>query len=588
MATTDSRTGFRLPWSTDRAASREASAEPADELVAAAPASDTDTPPASMPGPGDTIDQGAAGDGALGQEGLVTTLAPDAAQHPVTAASPAPEPATPWAATQADDAPAPIADAPAPAPDAGPGLPSLAPTPARRPTKFLADLTRAMQAAAEQARSATLEQYRSEGTSVIEQIHARSATGATELRRHADDDVAAIKDWSKAEIARIREETERRITSRREQLEGQLERHAAIIEHEIEKVRGRISTFESDMGTFFDDLLREEDPAVFAARAANLPEPPSFENLDDDAVASLLEEPGVGVPPPAVEAVADAPVEVEAGPEAAAALVVEDEPEAPPEIEAAADVAVAAVGDVEVASEMGTDTEDAVETAELQPSDDGSVDREAAMAAIQAAAEAAASFEMADAVTEAADAALDQTDEAPAPEPQAEADAEVESPVEVDATPAPDTMPRPELDPRLAMLGLTPDFAAAEEAAAEAAAAEVEDLPEIGGDALEARLSGLVPGEAHGPATETVTTQVIVTGLVSVASIASFKRHLGRLAGVAHVGVSSGPDGEFLFSVQHEQGTSLRELIPTLPGFGARVVGAGDGIVHVSAQDPQD
>jgi hypothetical protein len=140
------------------------------------------------------------------------------------------------------------------------------------------------------------------------------------------------------------------------------------------------------------------------------------------------------------------------------------------------------------------------------------------------------------------------------------------------------------------MLGLTPDFAAAEMAAAEAAAAMADDeeVPEIGGDALELRLAGLVPGETPAPTTETITTQVIVTGLVSVASIASFKRHLGRLAGVAHVGVSSGPDGEFLFAVQHEQGSSLRDLIPTLPGFGARVVGASDGVVHVSAQDPQD
>ncbi len=144
------------------------------------------------------------------------------------------------------------------------------------------------------------------------------------------------------------------------------------------------------------------------------------------------------------------------------------------------------------------------------------------------------------------------------------------------------------MDPRLAMLGLTPDFAAAEMAAAEAAAAEIDEVPEIGSDALAARLSGLVPGESQAPATPSVTTQVVVTGLVSVASIASFKRHVGRLVGVAHVGVSSGPDGEFLFAVEHDPETSLRDLVPTLPGFGARVVGAGDGIVHVSAQDPQD
>ncbi len=166
----------------------------------------------------------------------------------------------------------------------------------RRPTKFLADLTRAMQAAAEQARAATLEQFRGEGTAVIEQIRARSTTGATELRHHADDDVATVKEWSKSEIARIREETERRVGMRREQLEGQLERHAALVEHEVEKVRGRLAAFETEMGQFFDDLAREDDPAVFAARAANLPEPPSFDDLDEDAMTALLSEPGLGVP----------------------------------------------------------------------------------------------------------------------------------------------------------------------------------------------------------------------------------------------------------------------------------------------------
>jgi hypothetical protein len=97
-----------------------------------------------------------------------------------------------------------------------------------------------------------------------------------------------------------------------------------------------------------------------------------------------------------------------------------------------------------------------------------------------------------------------------------------------------------------------------------------------------------VPGDAPEAEAATVTTQVIVTGLVSVASIASFKRHMGRLAGVGHVGVSSGPDSEFVFAVSHDPATSLRELIPTLPGFAARVVGGGEGIIQVSAQDPQD
>ena len=498
MATTDSRTGFRLPWSTDRAASREASAVPVDELVAAAPVADVDDSAAAALEPGETSPQDAAGDGARGQEEeAVTILAPDAA--PTLAQA---------------DPPASASDPTGTPEVAGTGEPAFAAAPPvaappRRPTKFLADLTRAMQAAAEQARTATLDQFRGDGTTVIEQIHARSATGATELRRHADDDVAAIKDWSKAEIARIRDEIERRIGARREQLEGQLERHAAIVEHEIEKVRGRIASFEIEMGQFFDDLVGEEDPAVFAARAVSLPEPPSFEDLDDDAMTALLREPGVGVPEPAVDP---------------AANVVGEDPQ----------------GGQDAAGE------------------DPPLDREAAMAAIQAAAEAAATPDTPEVTADAA------------PDPWSPA------------------LEEPEVDPRLAMLGLTPSFAAAEMAAVEMAAAEIDDMAEIGGEALEARLAGLVPGNAPAADEAAVTTQVVVTGLVSVASIASFKRHMGRLAGVGHVGVSSGPDAEFIFAVSHDPATSLRELIPTLPGFAARVGGVGDGVIQVSAQDPQD
>ena len=37
----------------------------------------------------------------------------------------------------------------------------------------------------------------------------------------------------------------------------------------------------------------------------------------------------------------------------------------------------------------------------------------------------------------------------------------------------------------------------------------------------------------------------------------------------------------------HGADVSLRDAIPTLPGFEARVTGSGDGVVNVSAQDPE-
>ena len=83
------------------------------------------------------------------------------------------------------------------------------------------------------------------------------------------------------------------------------------------------------------------------------------------------------------------------------------------------------------------------------------------------------------------------------------------------------------------------------------------------------------------------TTSVVVIGLVSVASVAAFKRTLGKVTGVRSVGVSSGPEGEFVFKTAHDADVALKDVIPTLPGFGARVVAAGDGVVNVSARDPE-
>ena len=49
--------------------------------------------------------------------------------------------------------------------------------------------------------------------------------------------------------------------------------------------------------------------------------------------------------------------------------------------------------------------------------------------------------------------------------------------------------------------------------------------------------------------------------------------------------MSSGPDGEFLFAVNHAADISLRDLIPGLPSFQARVTGSSDGILNVTARD---
>ena len=97
--------------------------------------------------------------------------------------------------------------------------------------------------------------------------------------------------------------------------------------------------------------------------------------------------------------------------------------------------------------------------------------------------------------------------------------------------------------------------------------------------------AGTLPPAAEASAS---TTRVVVVGLVSVASIATFKRGLSRVGRrVSAVGVASGPDGEFVFTVEHDD-----EPRPGRRGHGAsRVRGTGHRRVRrngleVTAHDP--
>ena len=136
------------------------------------------------------------------------------------------------------------------------------------------------------------------------------------------------------------------------------------------------------------------------------------------------------------------------------------------------------------------------------------------------------------------------------------------------------------------------DFAAAE---AEAASfgGDLEDEPEL--PEPEALAEG-----TEGPAAETVadvvdvaptsdadlaSSQVIVTGLVSVANIANFKRSLARTAGISTIAVASGPEGDFIFTVGHTLGTGLTAAVQALAGFDIEVTGESDDAINVAAQD---
>jgi nicotinate-nucleotide--dimethylbenzimidazole phosphoribosyltransferase len=511
MATTDARPGFKLPWSTERTES-----DSTDAAAEASPAS-TDDPATHEP---------------AAEDGSVATV------EPVT-----PEEASPLV----NETPTDAAHSPSHDPwRLGEAPPAAAePAATRKPNRLMADLTKAMQTAAETTREETLARLQADAKAHVESIHTRSAGEAEELRHTADADIAAIREWSKAEIARIREETDQKVVDRKATLEFEIEEHAARIEQRIERVQNHVAQFENEMATFFEHLLAEEDPTQLAAMAESLPEPPSFDDLGD--LPAAVAQPAVAAPVEADAVAADAP---------------------------AADAAETVAAETESfeatrADTSDTETEAFTDHGEVT-SDAPAEDPEAAFAAIQAAAEAAAASE--------------------APEPAAWTDNQVETPAEAPADDNAAPIDGSD-DPRLTALGLSGETAteATTEWPAESApdAAPGEDFPTLSDDVLAARLAGLVPGEGEVPQGDLQTTRVVVTGLVSVASIASFKRHLGKIEGVASVGVSSGPDGEFVFAVGHGPSIDLQGAIPALPGFAAQITSVTDDTVSVAARDPE-
>ena len=492
MATTDAKSGFRLPWSADR--------------------NESDTQV----------------DGAVGDQAIEDPIQPASQHESPTMTDTAPP-------TSETD---PSSGATSDAAVAGSTL-------TRKPNKFMADLTKAMQAAAESARADTLERFTAEAKAHIETIHASTSDEGTDLRKKADDDIAGIREWSKTEIARIREETDERIAHRKDVLEREIEAHAAQIEGRIERVQQHVAQFENQMAAFFERLLAEDDPTRFASLAESLPEPPPFD-------ADVAWDPGLVAPASSasVEApVAEAPeltAPVDEAPVEAPAFepVESSEPRESIESSEVAGDAVAA----EWATGTGVEATTQTEASRDVPSGWGEL------------------------------AAPDTT-----PEPSATNEDAGDLFGMTTELPAAD-----DRDPRLDALGIDRDFAAAEAEAGQfpvATEAPDEEIPVIADDALAARLAGLVPETAASG--DVATTRVVVTGLVSVASIAGFKRNLARVSGVHSVGVTSGPDGEFVFAVNHEAGMALGESITALPGFGARVTNESDGELTVAARDPE-
>ena len=524
MASSDNRPAFRLPWQSGHASETEAqsatgtavvdspawpshdlarrqsrgsgaarttepgeaTAEPATDAGADATASAATTEPETQAMTGEAVADAAL---AMPEEGAT---AESAAETPVEQRAPMTETLT------------------------RPARESSLDVPARRPTKFMLDLTRAMRQAADEARQSALAQFRGDVERHTTDAQAACEAAAAEARRRADEDITALAEWETAEIERIRRETEEGSTARHARLETEVADQVARLAEEAARVHARVDTFEAEMDAFFEHLLREEDPGRFAGLAEQLPEAPAFDPWTPETMTWTP---------------------------------------------------------VTVTAEAGTDASTAMADGAASPESGAD-----ARAMGTAARETAAGMTAEDAAADGSNSAT-ATDESGSP-------AETATPAGLVG------------DPDAGMPPMLPnDFAAAEAEAAdwvtvdERAAAAAAEASVATGAASKADADPSTPWPpASAPvaaATTAVRTQVAVVGLVSVASIATFKRLLARAPGVHGVQVTSGPDGEFLFTATHDSTLDVAAAVGGIQGFEVEVMESGPGIVMARAVDPE-
>ncbi len=554
MASTDTRSGFRLPWSSDRSRDDD----------------QPESPDATVEPEGTPDTQGTRSD-----DGAWPVV--DADVQPNTTDSDA-------APTDPDASTSRIPEEPQAMVDTVSVAEPQISAPPKKPSKLIADLAAAMRTTAESAREQAVSQLEADARQVVEQIRSGSIEGAAALRQRADDDIASVRDWSKAEIARIREETDHKITDRKTALESEVAGHAAAIDRRVGAVESTVAEYQAEMAAFFERLLKEQDPARLASIAETMPEPPGLEawaDLDDlDVEAYEPADPTPGTE--AIAKVADAPAP-------AADATAEATADADATAEAVADGAEAVDTDA-----VGTPTE--AETGSPSPAfdpwgaDESWVQPGGTVAVVETPTEAGANE--VDPSGRATDTTpdADDTDRAAmiaALEAAAEAMVAGETVVEPDAD---HLASMAEAEAEAGLMGAEDTFAAIAPdlevggAETDATEPETDELDQ----SLVDRLASLIPGGGEEIDESTLHhTQVAVTGLVSVASIASFKRHLSRTPGVQRVTVSSGPNGEFVFAITHRDDVSLRDTIPTMPGFAARVTDMDNGVINVTARDPE-
>jgi len=455
----------------------------------------------------------------------------------------------------------------------------------RKVNPLVAGLVKAMRDAARAAREETTARMRADAAARAEEIRLEAAAAGVALKKRADEDVAAIREWSRTEAARIKQETETRIAERKARLVSEGQAHATATERLNGELKQAISAFETEMERFFDALLREEDPARLATLFERLPEPPTFARLGDAPTPTRAPRAPRSAAPrktaerkPAAAKASDARLapDAAAAAEAEAILGLDDEPAAEmlevmqpapgadavldPAPEAALDPAPEAVLDAP-ATDADPDT-----NGHVAPTSETTEDADSLAAWADALAAIRARANDADDSVDAADsplAATEPADAGPSDDPgyvdtfEAPADSLLGVLNGASRINSPDDLSPEE---RIALLGF--DEPAPGEEPAPMTAVPVEVLP-----------------------TEAVT-RVVVSGLASVPEISAFKTALVGVPGVISVSVTSGHEGDFVFSVLHATTTDLRAAIPGFGRFAPHLTADEAGVLTFAVGDP--
>jgi hypothetical protein len=256
-----------------------------------------------------------------------------------------------------------------PAPAEVADMPSIESPPDEDGAAFLADLAKAMQAAAGAERTRVSEETERRRQAYLDGIRARETAEADHLREVAEDGVKGIDTWADGEIERIQRERERRILSRRRDLETSVEDHRALVAREVDAVEAAIVAYRAEIDTYFGRLDVESDPVAIANQAGSRPTFPALDAIGPNdaptggptAVTASSDDKAAEDEPPASSGEGDGPAAA-TGADEAAEMVGVMEPDASTE-QTPADEAQAEPL-VEATAEAGTlepDGEPAVE-----------------------------------------------------------------------------------------------------------------------------------------------------------------------------------------------------------------------------------